>query len=169
MKDASTLACAKLFIIVFLLCFVVSGMVQLSLAVHEATTAWKLTRHAQQAEGIIVDFVIRQNSSGKVAGGRSSSCLVSYPVVRFAAAEGERSFTNPLGQCNTSYTKQQKVPVLYFSDAAEGTPVINGFWDRWFPAILYGGIGILTLGFSVFLLRFILKPAIIQRKKPKDS
>ena len=100
-----------------------------------AFVAYKSTNsflaEATTAEGTVVDLV----RSG------SGDSITYRPVVHFINHNGEKiEFTSTAGSDPPSYSKGQKVEVLY--RAAEPQKAkINGFFSLWGGAVILGGLG----------------------------
>ena len=98
---------------------------------------------ASKAEGTVVDLVQS----------RSSDSITYKPVVRFIDQDGRTSeFVSTTGSNPPSYSKGQKVEVLYRPTAPEDAK-INSFFSLWFGALILGGMGgaffLIGLGISL--------------------
>lgn len=165
MSDTWKQKASRTFVSVFLSAFLLSGFYQLYLGLSEAVSAWRLVQMGTQTQGTVIDFYYK-TSSGSVGSTRAQSCVLSYPIVRFRAPEGERQFKNGLGSCGSHYAKGEVVTVLYVPDANMGSPRIYSFGTLWLGSILAGVMGMLTVTFSGFLLLFLRKPGIMKRVIP---
>src|SRR3990167_6474359 len=76
---------------------------------------------AARAEGTVVDFVKS----------RSNNSTTYRPVVQFVGPSGQEvEFTSSSGSSPASYSKGERVEVLYLS-ADPQSATINGFFDLW--------------------------------------
>lgn len=86
---------------------------------------------ATTADGTVVDLVRS----------RSSDSITYRPVVQFMNQKGEKiEFISSSGSNPPSYSKGEKVEVLYLPDEPQKAK-INGFFSLWGAPVILGGLG----------------------------
>ena len=115
---------------------------------------------ATTTNGEVIEL-IRERSSSTSSSSNSSDSYTYRPVVQFTTQSGkEIEFTSSTGSNPASYSRGEKVEVLYQLESPEKAK-INGFFSLWGAAVIVGGIGAIFFLIGGGMLLFG------QRKKQK--
>lgn len=107
------------------------GMLVGAYAIYSSTNSF--IDRAVETEGEVVDLILS----------RSSDSNAYYPVVVFRDTSGrEVEFQSSTGSNPASYSRGERVSVLYESSSPEGAR-INSFFSLWGGAIIVGGLGLI--------------------------
>ena len=118
------------------------GMLVGAFVIYKNTSAF--LAEASKTEGTVIDL----------AQSRSSDSITYKPVVRFIDQNGRATeFVSTTGSNPPSYSKGQKVEVLYRPTASEDAR-INSFFSLWFGSLVLGGMGgtFFLIGLGIFLV-----------------
>ena len=128
---------------------------------------------ASRAEGTVVDMVVMD--TGVNNSSRSRSSIAYRPTIHFIDRTGEKvEFTSSVGTNPPSYSKGQKVEILYRPDEPENAQ-INDFGSLWSASITLGGMGgvffiigmiLMSIPFVVFVLPNLNKEYLKKRGVP---
>lgn len=111
---------------------------------------------ASRTEGTVVDLVAID--MGVNNSSRSRSTIAYRPTIHFINHKGEKvEFTSSVGTNPPSYSKGQKVEILYRPDEPQNAQ-INDFSSLWFDSITLGsmGGGFFIIGMIVMSIPFVV-------------
>ncbi|MDX2098999.1 MAG: DUF3592 domain-containing protein [Leptolyngbyaceae cyanobacterium bins.59] len=111
---------------------------------------------ASRSEGTVVDMVVVD--TGVNNSSRSRSSIAYRPTIHFIDHTGEKvEFTSSVGTNPPSYSKGQKVEILYHPDEPENAQ-INDFGSLWGDSITLGGMGggFLIIGMILMSIPFVV-------------
>jgi hypothetical protein len=92
----------------------------------------KLAKTAIPAQGKVIELVRKRNSDGDVT---------YRPIVEFLDANGTRhEFTGQVGSSPPRHSTGETVQILY-PPSEPGRAIIDGFMDRYFLPMMFGGLG----------------------------
>ncbi len=102
-----------------------------------------LAANGVHTRGTVIDMASSRDSDGD---------WTYRPVVAFTDASGGRHrFSSSVGSNRPSHSIGETVDIIYSPWAPEQA-MIDGFWDRYFPVLMFGGIGTLFAAIGIALL-----------------
>lgn len=107
-----------------------------------------LAETGTRARGTVIDLTLRRDSD---------SGSTYRPVVEFHDARGTRhEFVGSVGSSPPAYSRGETVSVIY-DPAAPDRAMIDGFMDRYFLPLMFGGMGGVFAAFGGGLLFFLVR------------
>jgi len=135
--------------------FVIVGCGLILATVFVYQNAKTFLKSANEAEGIVVELLRTRSERSSATSGSSSTSYVYKPVVKFNTMAGKSiEFISSTGSNPASYSKGEKVIVLYLSTNPHNAK-IKSFFSIWGVVVILGGIGcVFTFIGSVLLFVF---------------